>query len=56
MSAYEPFAKAFRSLETCALVNNNLWGKLVSSLDSPTTFDEKFKITSVPFFIPNVNF
>ena len=30
----ELFAKNLLSLETCALVNNNLCGKFVSSLDS----------------------
>ena len=50
--ADEPFAKALRSLETCVVVNNNLCGKLVSSLESLTTFEEIFKVTSVPFFIP----
>ena len=34
---------------------NNLCGKLFSSLESPTTFDEIFKVTSVPFFIPDFN-
>ena len=47
--AYEPLEKALRSFETCALVNNNLCRKLFSSLESPTTFDESFKVTSVPF-------
>ena len=42
--AEEPFAKALRSIETCILVNNNLCGKLVSSLESLTTFDESFKL------------
>ena len=37
--AEESFAKALRSLETCALVKNNLCGKLFSSLELPTTFD-----------------
>ena len=37
---------------TCVLVNNNLCEKLVSSLELPTTFDERFKVTLVPFFIP----
>ena len=37
------------------LVNHTLRGKLVSSLDSPTAFDERFKVTSVPFFIPDFN-
>ena len=47
--AKELFAKALRSFETCVLVNNNLF----SSLESPATFDENFKVTSVPFFIPD---
>ena len=34
---------------------NNLLGKLVSSLELPTTFDERFKVTSVPFFILDVS-
>ena len=41
--------------QTCALVNNNLWRKLVSSLDLPTAFDDKCKVTSVPYFIPDFN-
>ena len=53
--ADEPFAKALRSFETCVLVNNNLCRKLFSSLESGTTFDEIFKITSVPFYIPDFN-
>ena len=27
--------------------------KLFSSFESPTTFDEIFKVTSAPFFIPD---
>ena len=50
-----PFAKALRNFETCVLVNNNLCGKLFSSLESPTIFDERFKVTSVPFFIEDFN-
>ena len=38
--ADELFAKALRSLETCVLVNKNLWRKLFSSLELPTTIDE----------------
>ena len=49
--ADEPFAKALRNFETCVLVNNNLCGKLFSSLESPRTLDEIFKVTSVLFFI-----
>ena len=48
--AEELIAKALRSLETFVLVNNSLWGKLFSSLESPIKFDERFKVTSVPFF------
>ena len=44
------FAKALRNHETCVLVNNSLRGKLLSSLELPTTFGERFKITSAPFF------
>ena len=54
--ADEFFAKVFRNLETHVLVNNNLCGKLVSPLESPTTFDERFKVTFVPVFtgIPGI--
>ena len=51
----ELFAKALRGFETCVLVNNNLCGKLFSSLASTTTFDESFKVTLVPFVIPDFN-
>ena len=53
--AGELFAKALQSPETCVLVNNNLCGKLFSSLESPPTFGESFKVTSVPFFILDFN-
>ena len=36
-------------------INNNLCGKLFSSLESPTTFDESFKVTSVQYFLPDFN-
>ena len=49
--ADEPFAKALQSFETCVLVNNNLFGKLFLSLESPTSF----RVTSVLFFIPDFN-
>ena len=45
--AGEPFTKVLRSLENYILVNNNLFGKLASSLESPSTFDERFKVTLV---------
>ena len=43
----ESFAKNLRNLKNCVLVNNNL--------ESPKTFDENAKVTSMPFFIPNFN-
>ena len=53
--ADEPFTKALWTFEIYLLVNDNLWGKWVSSLDWPTTFDETFKATWVPFFNPDFN-
>ena len=53
--ADEPFAKALRSFETWVLVNNNLCGKLFSSLESSTTLDENFIVISVLFFVPDFN-
>ena len=35
------------------LYKDKLCAKLVSSLESPITFDEKFKVISLAFFIPN---
>ena len=55
MLADEPFEKALRIFETCILVNNNLCGKLVLSLELLIKFHERFKITSVPFLIPDFN-
>ena len=49
MLANERLAKASQSFENCVLVNKNLCGKLVSSLESPTIFDETFKVFPVPF-------
>ena len=46
----EGFLKAIWRLENCLLVNNNLYGKLVSSLELPITFDERFNVTSVLLF------
>ena len=53
--ADEPFAKALRRFGTCVLVKDNLCGKLFSSLESPTIFDEIFKDSSVLFFIQSFN-
>ena len=38
----------------CAFVTN-LHGTLLSPLESPIRFDKNFKVTSVPFFIPDLN-
>ena len=51
----ELFAKALGSLETCLSVINNIYRKLVSSLESLITFLERFQVTSFPFFIPHCN-
>ena len=50
-----PFAKALRIFESCVLVNNSLCRKVVSWLELPLKFDERFKVISVPFFIANCN-
>ena len=47
--------EVLRSYESCVLVNNNLCGKLFSSFDSPTIFNQILKVTSVLFFIPDFN-
>ena len=44
------YAGFVESVETCVLVNKDLCGNLVSSLEPPTTFDERFKVTSLAFF------
>ena len=51
----ELFTKALRSHEICVSNNSQLCGKLVSSLESPITFDERFKATLVTFFICDFN-
>ena len=49
--ANELLAKALQIFEICASFNNNLCRKLVSSLEFPIKFDERFKVNLVPFFI-----
>ena len=55
----ELFAKTLRNLETCLSVseayNNNFYWKFVSSFQLPITFHERFKVDSVPHFIPTFN-
>ena len=48
--ADDTFAKVFKSLKTCVLVNDSLCEKLVSSLELPITFDERFKVILIPLF------
>ena len=50
--ADELFEEVLGSLEIYVLVTNNLCAKLLSPLESSTLFDGIFKVTSVPFFIP----
>ena len=42
-------------MSNCVLVNSHLYDELFRSLESRTTFDESFKVTSVTFFITNFN-
>ena len=49
--ADESFPKALRIFETCVLVNNNLCRKLFSSLESPTTFNERLKLLRSHFLL-----
>ena len=53
--ADELSSKASWIVETCVLVDNNLCGKLFSLFESPTTFYESFKVTAIPFIIPDFN-
>ena len=49
------FTKALQIFGICVLVNKNLCGKVVSSLEFLIKFDGRFKVTSVPFLIPYFN-
>ena len=50
------FEKALRRFLTCLLITNNLWGKLVSSSELPTIFDDNLKTSSASFFIADLSF
>ena len=54
--ADQPFAKALRVFETYVSFNNNLYGKLFSSLELPIKTDERFKFTSVPFLLKTLTY
>ena len=45
MLADELFTKASQRLENCLSVSNNSVRKFFSSLESPMTFVERFKVT-----------
>ena len=51
----ELFAKALQRFATYLLVNSNLRGKLVSSSELPTIFDDNLATMSVLFFIADFN-
>ena len=53
--ADEPFVKASRMFEACVLIDNNLSEKWVLILDLPAAFDARFKDTSVPVLILDLN-
>ena len=53
LKIYETLCSHVKAMKTCVSASNDLCGKLVSSLELPITFDEKFKVTWAPFFIPN---
>ena len=53
ISVDELFVKDLRRFETCLLVSNNSWGKLVSLL--PIMFDDNLNTTSDSFFIAEFN-
>ena len=55
MLADELFWKSFTKSQICVLVNNNLCGNLISSLELPIIFNERFRVNSVPFFSPDFN-
>ena len=50
------FANGLKSFESCVLVNNYLCGKLFLSLESAIAFDESFRVTPKPLFVPDFNF
>ena len=52
--ANELFPNVLQRIKTFELVNNdNLCGRLLSSLESLITFDERFNVTSVPVSFPD---
>ena len=55
VSADESFAKVLRIFATGILINNNLCGNLVSSLELLIKFDEIFKVTSILFLFADVS-
>ena len=46
---------SFTKTQNFVLVNNSLCGKLVSLLELPIRFHERFKVTLVPYFFSDYN-
>ena len=53
--AEEQFAKKLKILGTGVSLNCNRCGELISSLEFPIQFDERFKVIYVPLFIRDFN-
>ena len=49
------FAKALQFFVTCQLINNNLYGKLVSSSELSIMLDDSLKTILVSSFIADLN-
>ena len=49
------FQQLYQVLKLVYHFNNSLCGKLVSLLESPIKFGERFKVTSVPYFVSDFN-
>ena len=53
--ADELLAKVLGGLKIWVLFNNNFWENLIPLLQPPIRFNERFNVTSVTFFVPDVN-
>ena len=53
--AEELFAKALPSFQASIIINNNLCGKLFSSLESPATIGRSFEVSLLSFLVPDFN-
>ena len=55
MLADKLLAKVLRWFEACLSVSNNLWKKLVSSMELPIIFNDSCRVTSVAFYNTDFN-